>query len=225
MTAAPHAGGGRCRLCPGRAEVSAVHALGRIECAIAQAPDDDWERHSCGNGAKGPRLYDWAAARLSTIDDFDGDQPTRQRWVLARRSQARPDETACYLAYAPDGTAVAELLCIAGTHGATAEAFGAAENECGLEPVRDLPVSGLVPAHLVDRMVRSIGGRLRSMYWAFGDDDVYVTVDLPGDASAAAMGMVVSAAGGVRTSTVVLLSFGEIDEAVRQKLEYHAPGA
>ncbi|MGA5506156.1 GYD domain-containing protein [Streptomyces umbrinus] len=58
-----------------------------------------------------------------------------------------------------------------------------------------------------------------------GDDDVYVIVDLPGNVSAAAMGLVVSAAGGVRTSTVVLLSSGEIDEAVRQKVEYRAPGA
>ncbi|MEU5365661.1 IS701 family transposase [Streptomyces sp. NPDC005925] len=75
-----------------------VHALGRIDFAIAQAPDDAWERHSCGNGAKGPRVYDWAAAQLPAMDDFDGDQPTHQRWVLARRSLARPDETAYYLA-------------------------------------------------------------------------------------------------------------------------------
>ncbi|GGO98718.1 hypothetical protein GCM10012280_63510 [Wenjunlia tyrosinilytica] len=92
-----------------------VHALGRTDFAIAQAPDDAWERHSCGNGAKGPRIYDWAAARLPAIDDFDGDQPTHQRWVLARRSPARPDEVAYYLAYAPNGTAVAELVRVAGS--------------------------------------------------------------------------------------------------------------
>lgn len=88
-----------------------------------------------------------------------------------------------------------------------------------------LEEGGTARREVVDRMVQSIGGRLESMYWAFGDDDVYVTVDLPGNASAAAMGLVVSAAGGVRTSTVVLLSSGEIDEAVRQKVEYRAPGA
>ncbi|MGC9501399.1 IS701 family transposase [Streptomyces sp. WG7] len=110
-----------------------VHALGRIDFAIAQAPDDAWERHSCGNGAKGPRVYDWAAAQLPAIDDFDGDQPTHQRWVLARRSLARPDEIAYYLAYAPNGTAVAELVRIAGTRWAIEEAFQAAKNECGLD--------------------------------------------------------------------------------------------
>ncbi|MGW9434322.1 IS701 family transposase [Streptomyces decoyicus] len=110
-----------------------VHALGRIDFAIAQAPDDAWDRHSCGNGAKGPRVYHWAAAQLPAIDDFDGDQPTHQRWVLARRSLARPDEIAYYLAYAPNGTAVVELVRIAGARWAIEEAFQAAKNECGLD--------------------------------------------------------------------------------------------
>ncbi|EFL31762.1 conserved hypothetical protein [Streptomyces viridochromogenes DSM 40736] len=77
----------------------------------------------------------------------------------------------------------------------------------------------------VERMVEGLGGRVESMYWAFGDDDVYVTAELPGNTSAAAMGMVVSSVGGVRTSTVVLLSADEIDEAARQKVQYRAPGA
>jgi uncharacterized protein with GYD domain len=78
---------------------------------------------------------------------------------------------------------------------------------------------------VVERMIQSLGGRVESMYWAFGDDDIYLTVDLPSNTSAAAMGLVTSAAGGVRTSTVVLLAPEEIDEAVRQKVEYRAPGA
>ena len=45
-----------------------VHAVGRIDFAIAQAPDEAWERYSCGDGAKGPRIYDWAAAKLPAID-------------------------------------------------------------------------------------------------------------------------------------------------------------
>ncbi|MFF7987356.1 IS701 family transposase [Streptomyces sp. NPDC007901] len=110
-----------------------VHAIGRIDFAISQAPEDAWERYSCGAGAKGPRVYDWAAARLPAIDDFDGDAPTHDRWVLARRSLARPDEIAYYLAYAPAGTGVAELVRIAGTRWAIEEAFQAAKNECGLD--------------------------------------------------------------------------------------------
>jgi hypothetical protein len=58
---------------------------------------------------------------------------THQRWVLARRSLARPDEIVYYLAYAPGGTAVTELVRIAGTRWAIEEVFQAAKNECGLD--------------------------------------------------------------------------------------------
>ncbi len=111
-----------------------LHApLGRIDQAIADTPDQAWERRSCGDGAKGPRLYDWAAARLPVIDVFDGERPTHQRWVLARRSLARPDEIAYYLAYAPNGTSVADLVRVAGSRWAIEEAFQTAKNECGLD--------------------------------------------------------------------------------------------
>ncbi|GAA2627232.1 GYD domain-containing protein [Streptomyces vastus] len=88
-----------------------------------------------------------------------------------------------------------------------------------------LKEGGTARREVVDRMVQSLGGRVESMYWAFGDEDAYVTVDLPSNTSAAAMGLITSAAGGVRTSTVVLLSPDEIDDAVRQKVDYRAPGA
>ncbi|MEW1551063.1 IS701 family transposase [Streptomyces tsukubensis] len=107
--------------------------FGRIDQAIAEAPGEAWERCSCGDGAKGPRVYDWAAARLSAIGVFDGDRPTHQRWVLPRRSVARPDEIAYYPAYAPNGTAVADLVRVTGTRWAVEEAFQAAKNECGLD--------------------------------------------------------------------------------------------
>ncbi|MFJ8201118.1 transposase [Streptomyces sp. NPDC096152] len=92
-----------------------VPALGRIDLVIAQAPDEAWERHSCGDGAKGRRVYGWAAAKLSAIPDFDGDQPTHDRWVLARRRLAGPEEIAYYLACAPVGTEVFELARVAGS--------------------------------------------------------------------------------------------------------------
>jgi uncharacterized protein with GYD domain len=88
-----------------------------------------------------------------------------------------------------------------------------------------LTEGGTKRREVVERTVQGLGGTLESMYWAFGDQDVYAIVELPGNTSAAAMGLVVSAAGAVRTSTVVLLSAADIDEAVRQKVDYQAPGA
>ncbi|MHC3475748.1 IS701 family transposase, partial [Streptomyces sp. 7R007] len=69
---------------------------------------------SAGPGAKGERFYDWAAARLPAVWEFDGDEPTRQRWMLARRSISRPDEIAYYLARAPLEATVADLVRVAG---------------------------------------------------------------------------------------------------------------
>ena len=71
--------------------------------------------------------------KLPAVYDFDGDQPTHDRWVLARRSLARPEEIAYYLAYAPVGTEVPELAQIAGSRWAIEECFQAAKNECGLD--------------------------------------------------------------------------------------------
>jgi hypothetical protein len=78
-----------------------VPRFGRIDHLFSQAPDEAWEQRSCGDGAKGPRVYHWAAVQLSAIEDFDGERPTHQRWALARRSIYRPDQIAYYLAYAP----------------------------------------------------------------------------------------------------------------------------
>ncbi|GAA3476048.1 hypothetical protein GCM10018966_005750 [Streptomyces yanii] len=105
----------------------------RIEGLFAQAPDEAWEKISCGNGAKGERFYDWAAARLPAVWEFDGDEPTRQRWMLARRSIAKPDEIAYYLASAPLEATVADLVRIAGCRWKVEECFQSAKNECGLD--------------------------------------------------------------------------------------------
>ncbi|MFD8395504.1 IS701 family transposase [Streptomyces sp. NPDC059680] len=103
----------------------------RIDLVIARAPDDAWKRHPCGVGANSPHFYDWAAARLPVTDDVDGDAPTHDRWVMARRSSPRPGEIAYYLAYAPTGTAVAELVSIATSRSAVERAFQNAKHECG----------------------------------------------------------------------------------------------
>jgi len=86
-----------------------------------------------GDGAKGPRVYHWAAVQLPVIEDFDGERPTHHRWALARRSISRPDEIAHYLGYAPVGTGVDQLVRVAGRRWAIEECFQAAKNECGLD--------------------------------------------------------------------------------------------
>ncbi|MER6153923.1 IS701 family transposase, partial [Streptomyces hirsutus] len=100
----------------------------RIDHLIAQAPPEAWQRLSAGPGAKGERFYDWAAARLPAVAEPDGDEPTRQQWILARRSISRPDEIAYYLACAPLDATVADLVRVAGCRWKIEECFQSAKN-------------------------------------------------------------------------------------------------
>lgn len=77
----------------------------------------------------------------------------------------------------------------------------------------------------VKRAIESVGGKLESLYYSFGDYDVVLVADLPDDVSAAAMGITVCASGLVRTKTTPLLAVEEADAAVAKTVEYRPPGA
>jgi uncharacterized protein with GYD domain len=83
--------------------------------------------------------------------------------------------------------------------------------------------SGRVEA--VRKMAESVGGRLESFDFGFGEPDTYVICELPDNKSAAAVALVIGASGGATTKTVVLLTPAEVDQAVRQTVDYRAPGA
>ena len=106
----------------------------RADVLTAHAPGQAWKRRSCGNGSKGPRMYDWAAATLPG----DGTEPPGwHRFLLVRRSLT-PDskgelELAYYLCAAPAGTEDEELIRVAGARWAVEECFQAAKNEAGLD--------------------------------------------------------------------------------------------
>jgi uncharacterized protein with GYD domain len=77
----------------------------------------------------------------------------------------------------------------------------------------------------VAQVAESVGGRLEAFYFAFGDRDAYVIVDLPDNESAAAVAVTVNAAGGATVKTVVLLTPEEVDAAAQHSVEYRPPGA
>ena len=77
----------------------------------------------------------------------------------------------------------------------------------------------------VARMAEGLGGTLESFYFAFGDTDAYVVLDLPDNQSAAAASMAVTATGGVTSEIVVLLSPEDIDAAARLSVDYRPPGS
>ncbi len=73
--------------------------------------------------------------------------------------------------------------------------------------------------------VKSVGGSIESFYYAFGDDDVYIIVEAPDQATMAGLSLMVSAAGAAVCHTTALIPVEEIDEAVRKVVQYRPPGS
>ncbi len=59
-----------------------------------------WERASAGDGAKGPRLYDWALVPLWRLQLTREERAWSHR-LLVRRSVEDLEETAYYVVFAP----------------------------------------------------------------------------------------------------------------------------
>lgn len=70
----------------------------------------------------------------------------------------------------------------------------------------------------------SVGGTLESFYYAFGYYDVIGVFEVPDDASAAALSLLVNSTGAVNVRLKPLLSVEDIDEAVKKTPSYRAPG-
>jgi uncharacterized protein with GYD domain len=77
----------------------------------------------------------------------------------------------------------------------------------------------------VAHALESVGGSLEHFYFAFGDKDAYVIVDVPDAEAAAALALTVNSSGGATTRTVLLLTPEEVDTAAQRSVEYRPPGA
>lgn len=91
-----------------------------------EVPARGWVRASCGAGAKGPRLYDWAYVRGGGTEGFDDG-------VLVRRHVHRHTERAYYLTRAPSGTPLQTLIAVAGTRWTIESGFEQTKGEVGLD--------------------------------------------------------------------------------------------
>jgi uncharacterized protein with GYD domain len=77
----------------------------------------------------------------------------------------------------------------------------------------------------VAHALESAGGSLEHFYFAFGDTDAYVIVDLPDAEAAAAVALTVNSAGGATTKTVLLMTPVEFDAAAQRSIDYRPPGS
>jgi uncharacterized protein with GYD domain len=74
------------------------------------------------------------------------------------------------------------------------------------------------------KAIKSLGGKLESFYFAFGDVDAYLIADVPDNVSMAALSVAINSTGKVSATTTVLLTPEEVDEAVKKTASYRAPG-
>jgi len=76
----------------------------------------------------------------------------------------------------------------------------------------------------VAHMAETLGGSVESFYFAFGEVDAYVTVELPDNEAATACALAVNGSGGATVKTVALLAPAEVDAAAKLSADYRPPG-
>ena len=97
-----------------------------VQQLAATVRAQDWTRLSAGDGAKGPRLYDWARIALLS------EQMLGEHWLMLRRSLSG-DEMAYYVCYAPPETDLQTMVRVAGKRWTVEECFEAAKGQVGLD--------------------------------------------------------------------------------------------
>jgi len=76
----------------------------------------------------------------------------------------------------------------------------------------------------VKKLFESVGGTVETFYYAFGDTDLFVIADIPDNVTAAALSLIVNAAGAATAKVTVLLTVEEIDAAAKKTASYRPPG-
>jgi SRSO17 transposase len=109
------------------ARIATAAGKKRADELAALVPEAGWQRLSCADGSKGPRLYDWAL--IGTKD--------KDHHLLVRRSLAPNEkgvlELAFYRCWSPRPVTLPELAAVAGARWGVEDCFAEAKNEAGLD--------------------------------------------------------------------------------------------
>ncbi len=74
------------------------------------------------------------------------------------------------------------------------------------------------------KAMESVGGKLESFYYAFGEDDVLGVCDMPDVPSAVAASLIINASGAVTLKLTPLITPEEVDAAAKKHASYRPPG-
>ncbi|MDH6465654.1 SRSO17 transposase [Micromonospora sp. A200] len=111
--------------CDRRVHVNDGRTLIRVDDLAERIPTTEWQQHSCGPGAKGPRDYLWAWITTAT-------NRGEQRWLLIRRNRTT-GELAYYLCWSPRPVPLHTLVTVAGSRWSIEELFQTGKGQIGLD--------------------------------------------------------------------------------------------
>lgn len=111
--------------CDRRVAVNDGRTLVRVDDLAKRIPTTEWQQHSCGPGAKGPRDYLWAWITTATT-------PGEHRWLLIRRNRTT-GELAFYLCWSPRPVPLHTLVTVAGSRWSIEELFQTGKGQVGLD--------------------------------------------------------------------------------------------
>ena len=87
---------------------------------------------------------------------------------------------------------------------------------------------GTIRRDTVAEFAQAMGGSMEAFYYAFGDTDAYIIVDVPDNVIAAAASLIGNLPGTTKTTFTVLITPEEMDQAVAMAKEksaaYRPPG-
>jgi SRSO17 transposase len=105
-------------------QVATAAGAYRADLLARKIPPKSWNRLSCGQGSKGPRVYDWAMVATASP----------RHVPLIRRSVANPDDLAFFYAFVPDGQVnLSRIIDIAGYRWMVEEDFQQSKGQAGLD--------------------------------------------------------------------------------------------
>jgi SRSO17 transposase len=109
------------------AVIPAAAGKKRADELAALVPDRGWQRLSCADGSKGPRLYDWALIGTKSPDHH----------LLVRRPLVPNEkgdlELAFFRCWSSRPVILSELAAVAGARWGVEDCFAEAKNEAGLD--------------------------------------------------------------------------------------------
>lgn len=110
----------------GKEHVWIGHRQYRVSKLLEGIDPDNWEEASCGDGAKGARIYDWQLMRINAPQDGFC------RYLLVRRSKTSGKMRA-YACFAPENTPPRKLIEVAGMRWTVESSFAETKSQVGLD--------------------------------------------------------------------------------------------